>query len=219
MFDKQEKLKRTVEYIQVKTTESFRMFVKMVKWFLLLIGIILGLYVLSLIFGIYFFASFFLGGIIIIPVLNKIIDIKGEYILEGRLGVEGDENNKGDVIGVCKVPHEIIELCEHVGGNLSRIKTPSGKPLIICEKFDPNKLLIKRAWFDEIASIRFFIDKNAFARMRDYLISFMDDVLRTKRTRAVYHKMEFIKMFEDQEYRKDIKELEEEIKGFKNDIK
>lgn len=219
MSDKQEKLKKTVEYIQVKTTEAYRLTIKLIKWVLLLIGIILGLYILSLFFGIYFFASFFLGGIVIIPILNKIIDIKGEYILEGRIGTEGDENNKGDIIGCAKVPHEIIELCEHEGGNLSRVKTISGKPLIICENFEPKKLLIKRAWFDEIASIRFFIDKNAFARMRDYLISFMDDVLRTKRTRAVYHKMEFIKMFEDQEYRKDIKELEKEIKGFKNDIK
>ncbi|TET57428.1 MAG: hypothetical protein E3J52_10385 [Promethearchaeota archaeon] len=216
MFDKQEKLKRTVEYIHVKTTESFRMAVKIIKWILLLISIILGLYILSLFFGIYFFLSFFLGGMIILPILNKIIEIKGEYILEGRLGVEGDENNKGDIIGLTKAPHKIIELCEHVGGNISRVKTISGKSLIICEEFNPNKLLIKKAWFDKIASIYFFMDKNAFVKMRDYLISFMDDVLRTKRTRAVYHKMEFIKMFEDQEYRKDIRELEEEIKGFKN---
>lgn len=208
--------KKVIEYIHVKTTEGFRVAVKVISWILYFVAFVIGLYILSFIFGIYFFMAFALGGIIIVPILNQIIEIKGEYILEGRIGTEGDEQNKGDVLGLCKVPHEIIELCETEGGNLSRIKTISGKPLIICEEFKPNQLMIKRAWFDEISSIRFFIDKNAFSRMRGYLIEFMDDVLRTKRTRKVYHKMEFIKMFEDQEYRKDIKEMEQEIKGLKD---
>lgn len=207
---------QAIEYIHVKTTELYRLVIKVLKWIGIIAVTIFGLYLLTFIFEIFFFIAFFFAMPVIFPFFNKILEVKGEILIESRLGSPGENNkNPGDIVGVCIVPHNIIEACEQKGGNMSRIRSISGKPVILVEKFDPIKLEIIRAWIDEISSFKFLTDKNAFIKLREFVESLMDQILMTKRLRKLYQKWIYLESINNQELKAEIKEVESSIKEYK----
>lgn len=208
---------QAIEYIHVKTSELYRLVIKALKWIGIIAGFGIGLYLLSFIFELFFFVAFFFAIPVLFPFFNKVLEVKGEIIIESRIGSPGDEKNKGDVTGVCIVPHNIIEACEDKGGNISRIKSISGKPIMIVENFDPIKLEITRAWIDEVSSFKFLTDKNAFIKLREFVESLMDQILMTKRLRKLYTKWLYLESINNQELKTEVKEIEDRIKEFKSD--
>jgi hypothetical protein len=191
------------EIMVVKTTEWFRLKKKIFKWILITIGVILLLIFLTYVFGVYFFLSFIIWALLITPLFYKILESTGEIYLECKVG-----KNK-DSIGISKIPHNIVRQIEMIGGNTTKFKTIAGHTLNIVEEIDYNNLIIKKAWFDEMSSFEFFCDKKAFDNLRDNVLNLMDEIFLSKRLRPIYNKAQFIKMFNDQEYEKEIKNLDQ----------
>jgi len=201
------------EETRIETTEWFRAKKSVGK--LIVVGIIgfFGLYVLIRVFGGYFFYSFFIYLGIIFVVFNKLYEAPGELFIECRMGSSKDKDSEGDIISICKVPHKLLKQYKSKGSNIQKIKTKSGKTISIVEKIDTEKGIVIWSWYAEESPFNFYAKRETFMKMKKLVTNLMDDILKAKETRAIYHKMEIMKMLDDMERRKDIKELEKEFRG------
>jgi len=204
---------------RVETTEWFR--TKKSVWKLVGISIIgfLILYVLITIFGGYFFFSFFIYLGIIFVVFNKLYEAPGELFIECRLGSSKDKDSEGDMISIQKIPHKLLENYKSKGSNVQKLRTKTGKTISIVENIDTFTQTIKWSWYAEESPFRFYAKKETFVELKKLVIKLMDDIMKAKETRLIYHKMEIMGMLDDMERRKDIRLLEAEFKEAKTDDK
>lgn len=199
---------------KVETTEWFRTKKSAGK----LIGIVIVgisiLYFFITVFGGYFFLSFFFYLFVIFVVFSKLYKAPGELFIECKVGSSKDKDSEGDVISISRIPHKLLEEgYKSKGANVQKLKTKSGNNISIVEEIDDDTMTIKWAWYAQESSFNFYAKKTTFFDMKELVTNLMDDIMKAKETRALYHKMEIMKMLDDMERRKDISELEKEFSG------
>lgn len=200
----------TKEIVRVRTSEIYRSIVKVVKWTIIAIIIIGVLYGLYTVFEIYFFGSFIFAVFVMGVIFFYMVQVPGELYIECRIGNPNDEKNKSDVLGLFRIPGNIVQEYENLGSNTTKFKTKGGNTINIVEKIDLGTKTIERAWFDELSSWEFFIKKATFGRLKDLHIELMDEVVKTKETRQIYHQHELIKMLSHMEKNSDLEAIEKE---------
>ena len=198
---------------KIQTTEWFRTKKMAGKVVTILVVGSLALYLLVMTFGMYLFYSFFVYLIVIFVVFNKLYEAPGEFFIECKMGSSADKDSFGDTIGICKIPHKLLEAYQLRGANVQKLKTRSGKTISIVEEIDEKTMTIRWSWYAEEEPFNFYAKKETFLKMRKLVHKLMDDILKAKETRAIHHKMEIMKMLDDMERKADIMELEKEFKG------
>jgi hypothetical protein len=200
----------TKEVVRVRTSEIFRMIAKVIKW--VIVSIIIGvvLYGLYIVFEIYFFGSLIFSVIVMGVIFFYMVQVPGEMYIECRTGDPNDEKNKSDVLGIFRIPNNIIQEYESLGANTTKFKTRGGNTINIVEKINRRNKTIERAWFDELSSWEFYVKKSTFGKLKDLHVELMDEVVKTKETREIYHQHELIKMLTHMEKSTDLEAIEKE---------
>lgn len=201
------------EVVVVKTTERFRFIFTTLKLTVFGGFAIIILYWLYTFFGGYFFLQFFIALIICFGAFNKLYEAPGELVLECRIGSEKDEKNKGDVLGLDKVPNEILKDYTPIGSNIRKFSFKTGKTVSIVEKIDHMKKEIIYPWFSELSDFEFFIRKETYINLKKRFKNILDDILKTKETRELYRQLETIKLLDYLESEKDIEKIKKELSG------
>jgi len=203
--------------MRVETTEWFRTKKSLVKYIGIgVVGIFI-LYVLITIFGVYFFLSFFLYLVVVFIVFNKLYEAPGELFIECNLGSHKDKDSEGDVISIQRIPHQLLENFKSKGSNMQKLRTKTGQTISIVENINVVAQIIKYSWYAEESPFEFYAKKETFVELKKLVIKLMDDILKAKETRLIYHKMEIMGMLDDMERRKDMKLLEEEFREARSD--
>lgn len=197
----------------IATTEKFRIKIWLLKWTigLLITGVLLvGFY---LAFEIYFYLSFVMALIIAIGFLDKLYEAPGTTCIE--YGLSSMKDDESDILSITEIPHNVLDGLKKKGTNILTIESKSGKKVIIAEKVDLEKNLIVYPWAKEVSSWEFMKKKEIFLELKNKLKDLMGEVLKTKETRDLYHKLEVIKMLDYMESEKDIEEIEKKLEAIK----
>ncbi len=201
------------EDTRVETTEWFR--IKKTAWKLILVGIfgVLSLYMLMSFFGGYFFVSFFIYFILILIVINNLYQAPGELFIECGVSSSKDKDSKGDVIGIYKIPNELLVGYESKGSNVQKLKSKTGKGISIVEEIDNKNMKIKWSWYSEESPFEFYAKKETFIELKKLVNKLMDNVMMAKVNRPILVKKFLIDTMDEMESQRDIKKFELDFLG------
>ena len=162
-----EELPEKVEVKQTTRSQAYEDIKNFLKIAFKLLAVSCLLYGAYRVFSWYVFLGFFLALPLTYAFFYMILRVPSRLVLVLHFAEDPEDSEK---IAIFDIPEKKFQEFEFQGDNRVEFNTLTGQSLVVADNIDFKRRLIKAPWFAELSNLEFFKEKQAFQRVKEWVI-------------------------------------------------